>query len=1343
MKLSCIKLGVKLFCVGFLFVATSLLTTKIYCNSNISQQSFFLEQFYFFTANQNLNNQHLISQQNKNLSISCKNIHVSLNEFCQDTVTVAALLADLYSDYSIFKLSMTYYGAPVPNPITKIYLGKTIMATVIDTTTGNSCWATILVEDKLAPTITCANDTVSCVKFYGTVAIDTPDVNDNCSEFTIRMIDEVFQKIDCNESYIKRVTRTWVAHDLSGFDEGGDTCVQEILLERMLIGDVDFPLNDTVYCDDVNLNSGIPDPSVTGVPLYDSCPIFPSDFLCYVDVSYKDFELGEINCVRKILRTWTVAEYNCNVRTINTMPQYIMIIDTTGPTISGTVPDATVSTNRYACTAKFTLPAIQLNDDCHAIHHVDVVYPGGILLNQNGGYVELPVGRDTIIYRAYDKCYNVSTDTMIITVEDKAPPVPVCEGKVIVSLPVTGSALAPAYVFNDGSFDDCGSITLQVRRMDLNSCGSIGEDDWGDDVLFCCADAGSEIMVALQVEDLSGNTSMCMVIAVIQDKTGPAITCPPNITIDCRFPIDTNNLSEFGIVALHDSLRNNITIDPAFSPIFDGPPLDGFVSDICPSTIQEIKTFQFNNCGLGSIERLFIATDAAGNTASCIQYISIINNNPIDLGDVDWPNDFDTSGICDPLVLVPELLQNPLTKEPITNDDICSSLGVSYEDKIFSPSTANDPCFKIFRIWKILDWCNRNTDGSFPIVVDTQIIKVENLIAPTIFNCRDTTICNFNLNCAPLDVSITLLANDDCTDSLELFYAYRIDLNSNNTIDISKSGVGLNRLIESLPIGKHTVHWTVEDRCSNLTNCVDTITINNCKAPSAYCLAGLAVAIIAMDTNGDGILDTELDTLYARDLDAGTALNCGAALRFSFSSNVLDSFRVYTCDSLGRREVNMYVTDAFGNQSLCRTFIEVQDNNTDTFCRRTSLSTTISGIVRTEFGSQIESAKIELQDQQSMFVDSDFEGKFTFGQMPTGGSYKLVSSKDDDYLNGITTADLVKIQKHILGLESFSSPYQMIAADVNDSRTITSRDISDIRKLILGVTSTLPINKTWKFIDSKYNFVNIENALEENWNLDYKIQNIQSDVFAELIGMKMGDVNASAKTRGFSSISTSRSASPMIIELENKKLLRGDQLEIPFNIASFAAYEALQTTLSFDQDKINILEIISNNNDFNDSNYSLNKLAEGLIPLSWNGVLSSPEIFRIKIEVKADCILEDIFKLNSNLILSEGYLKKNLIPTAIELRVKNGKSSHFSMEQNMPNPWTRNTKVMYSIPTDGNVVLRITSLEGRTIFEKKMIQKQGSHEWQITKKDVSGPGYYLYSIECNGQILTKPMVINE
>ena len=1348
MKLSCIKLGVKLFCLGFIIIFSSLKPASANSTncSFSSSDIFFLNQFSFFAKQQLESKQKLISIQNKSLSISCKNIHVSLNEFCEDTVTVAALLADLYTDYSIFKLIMTYYGAPVPNPITKEYLGRTIMATVIDTITGNSCWASILVEDKLAPTITCENDTLSCIKFYGTVAIDTPTVTDNCSGYTVHLINEDFQRIDCNEDYIKRITRTWVARDLSGFDEGGDTCVQEILLERMVLGDVQFPMNDTVYCEDINsaLALGIPQPDITGVPKYDTCPIYPSDFLCYVDVSFKDIDLGEINCVRKILRTWIVAEYNCNVRNVNTMPQYIMIIDTTGPELSSTLPDATVSTNKYSCTAKLTLPTIQVLDQCHAIHRVDIVYPGGLLRNQNGGIVELPVGVDTIIYRAYDHCYNISTDTAIITVVDKAPPVPVCEGRVIISIPVTGTALAPAAVFDDGSFDDCGGIRLQVRRMDTASCGSTGEDDWGDDVLFCCADAGKEIMVALQVIDHSGNSAVCMMAAVIQDKVGPAITCPPNITIDCRFPIDTSRLDEFGVIAANQSLVKPIVIDPTFHPLFDGHPADGYVTDICPSSIQEIKTVKFNNCGLGTIERLFIVTDAAGNTASCVQTIQTINNHPIDLLSVDWADDFDTFGICNPLLLLPELLQNPLIREPITNDDICSSLGVSYEDKIFSPSVAEDPCFKIFRVWKILDWCNRLPDGSFPIVIDTQVIKVENLISPTILNCRDTAICNFNANCAPLDVNITLRATDDCTDSLELYYSYRIDLNSNNTIDITKSGVGLTTLSESLPIGKHTVHWSVEDRCSNLTTCVDTIRITNCKPPSAYCLAGLAVAITAMDTNGDGVLDSELDTLYARELNAGTGLNCGAALRFSFSSNTNDSVRIYTCDSLGRREVNMYVTDDFGSQSFCRTFVLVQDNNTDTFCKRTFLTTTISGLVRTEHGSLVEAAKLELQEQNTMTAITDFNGKFNFGQMPIGGSYQLNSSKEDDYLNGITTADIVKIQKHILGIEPFTSPYQMIAADVNDSKTISSKDIADIRKLILGVSKTLPINKAWRFIESDYKFFTVDNTLEEPWKESIKIEDIQSDLYAELIGIKVGDVNASAKTRGVNSSASTRTASPMIVEIENKIVKQGEIVEVPFLISSFAAYEAFQTTLEFDKDRINILEIIASSaSDFGSANYSMDRLQEGLIPMSWNGLMTQPELFKIRIEVKENCQVEDMFSFNSKVSNSEAYLKKNLISAPIELRAKNGSTAHFTMDLNVPNPWTRNTKVLYSTPSDGNVILRITSLEGRVIFDKKIFKEQGNHEWQISKKDVLGPGYYLYSIEYNGQILTKPMVINE
>ena len=246
----------------------------------------------------------------------------------------------------------------------------------------------------------------------------------------------------------------------------------------------------------------------------------------------------------------------------------------------------------------------------------------------------------------------------------------------------------------------------------------------------------------------------------------------------------------------------------------------------------------------------------------------------------------------------------------------------------------------------------------------------------------------------------------------------------------------------------------------------------------------------------------------------------------------------------------MYVTDDFGSQSFCRTFVIVQDNNTDTFCKRTFLTTTISGLVRTEHGSLVEAAKLELQEQNTMTA--------------IGGSYQLNSSKEDDYLNGITTADIVKIQKHILGIEPFTSPYQMIAADVNDSKTISSKDIADIRKLILGVSKTLPINKAWRFIESDYKFFTVDNTLEEPWKESIKIEDIQSDLYAELIGIKVGDVNASAKTRGVNSSASTRTASPMIVEIENKIVKQGEIVEVPFLISSYAAYEAFHTTLKIE-----------------------------------------------------------------------------------------------------------------------------------------------------------------------------------
>lgn len=69
-----------------------------------------------------------------------------------------------------------------------------------------------------------------------------------------------------------------------------------------------------------------------------------------------------------------------------------------------------------------------------------------------------------------------------------------------------------------------------------------------------------------------------------------------------------------------------------------------------------------------------------------------------------------------------------------------------------------------------------------------------------------------------------------------------------------------------------------------------------------------------------------------------------------------------------------------------------------------------------------------------------------------------------DPLNGLTTTDIVLIQRFILGLVPFNN-LQRAVADVNNSNTVSVADISEIRKLILGVTNKFSkLNKSYAIV---------------------------------------------------------------------------------------------------------------------------------------------------------------------------------------------------------------------------------------------------------------------------------------
>jgi len=79
-----------------------------------------------------------------------------------------------------------------------------------------------------------------------------------------------------------------------------------------------------------------------------------------------------------------------------------------------------------------------------------------------------------------------------------------------------------------------------------------------------------------------------------------------------------------------------------------------------------------------------------------------------------------------------------------------------------------------------------------------------------------------------------------------------------------------------------------------------------------------------------------------------------------------------------------------------------------------------------------------------------------------GGS--ICMSYQTSWLNGVSTLDLVLIQKHRLGLQLFTDVRQYIAADIDGNGTLEVNDLHELRKLILGIYIALPDKKNIVFL---------------------------------------------------------------------------------------------------------------------------------------------------------------------------------------------------------------------------------------------------------------------------------------
>ncbi|GIV32807.1 MAG: hypothetical protein KatS3mg031_0342 [Chitinophagales bacterium] len=125
-----------------------------------------------------------------------------------------------------------------------------------------------------------------------------------------------------------------------------------------------------------------------------------------------------------------------------------------------------------------------------------------------------------------------------------------------------------------------------------------------------------------------------------------------------------------------------------------------------------------------------------------------------------------------------------------------------------------------------------------------------------------------------------------------------------------------------------------------------------------------------------------------------------------------------------------------------------------------------------------------------------------------GGNYVVEPFHDDDpaVTQGVSTADIVFIRRHILGTEDLSSPYKIIAADANGSASISTLDIVITRSVILGSTAAFSNGRIWEFVRSDQIFPDPLSPFPFESTRTYT--SLLADQYGQnFIAVKLGDVN--------------------------------------------------------------------------------------------------------------------------------------------------------------------------------------------------------------------------------------------
>ena len=269
-------------------------------------------------------------------------------------------------------------------------------------------------------------------------------------------------------------------------------------------------------------------------------------------------------------------------------------------------------------------------------------------------------------------------------------------------------------------------------------------------------------------------------------------------------------------------------------------------------------------------------------------------------------------------------------------------------------------------------------------------------------------------------------------------------------------------------------------------------------------------------------------------------------------------------------------------------------------------SISVAGTVMLWSSQPVEGTTLNLTGAAGQSALTDVQGAYALAYYSLG-EVTLTPAKMDDNptVNGVSTIDILRLRRHILGINPLTAPFGLLAADVNASQSVSTADITLMRKLILGLTNQFPAG-LWRFVPADYAFPDPASPWDPATSRAYSnlVENLSGQDFTAI---KLGDVDGSWEPPSLTPQSLRPQAlNPdlpiaVTLRLDSQVANAGDEVLAKVSLGRMRRLTSLQFTIAWDPAILQFTGLADFGlPELDEGNFGLNRTNTGRVMLSWD-----------------------------------------------------------------------------------------------------------------------------------------------